>query len=271
MNLERIQLLPWQILVGLIQGLVEWLPISSEGNAVFFLYNFSTASKSEVLDLVIWLHLGTALAVIAKYPRDIIEVLTLKDKKLFRYLLVATLCTAITGIPLYLFLKESFTSLQGEAINIFVGCLLLVTAIVLYIPTRQKTDEETVETVEVSNKKAALTGLVQGFAVLPGLSRSGVTVSALLMQRVEKEKALKFSFLMSVPAVLGILALQIVSGASLPSSVGIVDLALIEVIVFVTGLMSMEFLLRLAQRIKFWKLCIFLAAVSILFGIPAFL
>ena len=262
---------PWQILVGLIQGLVEWLPISSEGNAVFFLYNFSNVPTNDMLLLVVWLHLGTAIAVIAKYPRDIFEILTLKDRNLFRHLLIATVCTAITALPLYLFLKESFTTLQGETINIFVGCLLLVTAIVLYIPTRQKADDGQVETIEVSDKKAALTGLVQGFAVLPGLSRSGVTVSALLMQRVEKEKALRFSFLMSVPAVLGILALEIVSGASLPSSVGIVDLAIIEVIVFITGFLSMEFLLRLAQRIEFWKLCVLLAAISILFGITAFL
>ena len=262
---------PWQILVGLIQGLVEWLPISSEGNAVLFLYNFSSVPLNEMLLLVVWLHLGTAIAVIVKYPREIYEVLTLKEKKLFRHLLIATVCTAITAIPLYLFIKESFSTFQGEAINIFVGCLLLVTAIVLYIPTRQKTDKGALEMTEVSDREAALTGLVQGFAVLPGLSRSGVTVSALLMQRVDKEKALKFSFLMSVPAVLGILALEMVSGASLPSSVSIIDLVVIEVIVFITGLASMEFLLRIAQRIQFWKLCIFLALISILFGIPAFL
>ncbi len=258
---------PWQILVGLIQGLVEWLPISSEGQAVLFLYNFSSIPSEELLILVVWLHLGTALAVLVKYPRDILEILTLRDRELFRHLLIATVCTAITAIPLYIFLKDSLTAFYGEIVNILVGGLLLVTAVVLYLPTRRLEEEEPVMT-EVSDKEAAITGLVQGFAVLPGLSRSGVTVSALLMQRVDKDKALKFSFLMSVPAVLGILAFEVLSGTPMPSSVGTFDLIIIELIVFITGLLSMEFLLRIARRVEFWKLCLILAIVAILFGIP---
>jgi undecaprenyl-diphosphatase len=122
---------------------------------------------------------------------------------------------------------------------------------------------------DVENKEAAVTGLVQGLAVLPGLSRSGITISALLMQRIDKETAMKFSFLMSVPAVLAILILEVITGSTLPSGVGTLDLIIIEGIVFVTGLASMEVLLRLARRISFWKLCLVLAVVAILFGIPA--
>ena len=261
---------PWQILVGLIQGLVEWLPISSEGNAVLFLYNFTSIPKEDVLLLVVWLHLGTALAVLVKYPRDILEILTLRDRNLFRHLLIATICTAITAIPLYIFLKDSLTIFHGEVVNILVGGLLLVTAVVLYLPT-MRVDEEEPVMVDVSDKEAAITGFVQGFAVLPGLSRSGVTVSALLMQKVDKDKALKFSFLMSVPAVLGILAFEILSGTSIPASIETIDLIIIELIVFVTGFLSMEFLLQIARRVAFWKLCLILALVAILFGIPTFL
>jgi len=115
-----------------------------------------------------------------------------------------------------------------------------------------------------------VTGLVQGSAVLPGLSRSGVTVSALLMQRVDKETALRFSFLMSVPAVLGILALEIITGATIPANVPLVDMILIEAIVFIVGLASMEFLLRLARKVSFWKLCLVIAVIAIALGIPAF-
>jgi undecaprenyl-diphosphatase len=262
---------PWQILVALIQGLIEWLPISSEGMSILFLNNFSTIVETELLTLVVWLHLGTAFAVIAKYPKDILNIITLKDSQLLRWLLIATASTAITAIPFYLLLKESFSIFQGQMINILVGVLLLVTALILYLPTRQTIEKVTIDTTEVSDKKAAVAGLLQGFAVLPGLSRSGVTVSALLMQRVDKEKALRFSFLMSVPAVLGIFVLEIVTGTGLPSSVGVVDLALIELIVFTTGFLSMEFLLRIARRVEFWKLCIFLAAIAILFGFSAFL
>ena len=114
-----------------------------------------------------------------------------------------------------------------------------------------------------------MTGLVQGFSVLPGLSRSGVTVSALLMQRVGKDTALKFSFLMSVPAVLAILAIESLTGGLAIPAIAPIDLILIEAIVFIVGLASMEFLLRLARKVSFWKLCLVLALVAILFGIPA--
>ena len=258
----------WQIIVALIQGLVEWLPISSEGQVVLFLYNFSPVPSEDIVSLVVWLHLGTALAVVAKYPRIILDILSLKDKKMFRLLLIATLTTAITAVPLYLFLKNSLTPTHGELLNVFVGFLLLVTAIVLYLPSRRG-EEDTDTERDVEDREAATTGLIQGLAVLPGLSRSGVTISTLLMQRIDKETAMKFSFLMSVPAVVAILILEILTGSTLPSSVGTLDLILIEGIVFLVGLASMEFLLRLARRISFWKLCLVLAIVAILFGIPA--
>lgn len=261
----------WQIIVALIQGLVEWLPISSEGQIVFFIYNFTSVPTDEIITLVVWLHLGTSLAVIVRYPRIILDLISLKDKVLFRRLIIATVGTAITAIPLYIFLKSSISVFQGEVMNILVGGLLLVTAIVLYLPTRQTTDADTeLETRVVTDKEAIVTGLVQGSAVLPGLSRSGVTVSSLLMQRVDKETALRFSFLMSVPAVLGILSLEIITGSPIPSSVSLLDMVLIEVIVFIVGLASMEFLLRLARKISFWKLCLVLALIAIIFGIPTF-
>ncbi|MFW9909225.1 MAG: undecaprenyl-diphosphate phosphatase [Candidatus Thorarchaeota archaeon] len=261
---------PWQIIVALIQGLVEWLPISSEGQAILFVYNFSSVTPEDLITLVVWLHLGTALAVVARYPRTIVDVLSLRDRKLFRLLLIATVCTAITAIPLYYVLKSSLVILESaEILNIIVGVLLLITAVILYLPTRSS--QEDIKTVDISEKIAVLSGLVQGFSVLPGLSRSGLTVSALLMQRVNKETALRFSFLMSVPAVVGIFAVEILSNDAALLSVNPLDVLLMGIIVFITGLLSMEFLLRIARKVSFWKLCLLLALVAILFGIPSLL
>lgn len=262
----------WQVIVAVIQGLVEWLPISSEGQVVLFLYNFGSVPPEDLVTLAVWLHLGTAIAVLARYPRVILDVLTLKDRRLFRLLLIATVCTAATAIPFYIFLRNSIAVFHGEIMNIVVGILLLATAVILYLPTRSSLTEESNNTVrEVGDQEAVTTGLVQGLAVLPGLSRSGVTISALLMQKVDKETALRFSFLMSVPAVIGILALETLIGGAIPASMSIIDLAVAEVIVFIVGLGSMEFLLRLARTTSFWKLCLVLACVAIAFGIPALL
>jgi undecaprenyl-diphosphatase len=250
--------------------LVEWLPISSEGQVVLYLYNFTPVPSEDIVSLVVWLHLGTALAVVVRYPRVILDILSLKDRKLLRLLLVATLSTAITAVPLYFFLKNSLTPFHGELLNVLVGVLLLITAIVLYLPTRT-TEESEDTTKDVEDREAGTTGIIQGLAVLPGLSRSGVTISALLMQKIDKETAMKFSFLMSVPEVLVILVLEVLTGSTLPVGVDTLDLILIEGIVFVTGLLSMEFLLRLARKISFWKLCLVLALIAIVFGVPAFL
>ena len=259
----------WQIVVALLQGLVEWLPISSEGQVVLVVYNFTAVPLAEVVSLVAWLHLGTALAVIVRYPKTIFNIISLKDKTLTRLLLIATVATAITAIPLYVFLKSNIAVFQGELLNILVGVLLLFTALILYLPTRREEVASVIDTKEPTNKEALLTGLIQGSSVLPGLSRSGVTVSALLIQKIDRETALRFSFLMSVPAVIGILAVEILTGNTIPSSIGILDLAIIEGIVFIVGLASMEFLLRLARRVNFWKLCVILAVIAIIFGIPA--
>ncbi len=256
----------WQIIAAVLQGLVEWLPISSEGQVILFLYNFSSIPVNELLTVVVWLHLGTALAVIVRYPQQIIQILTYKDKILFRNVLIATVCTAITAIPLYFVLKTMFTGINAEAINVLVGVLLLITAVLLYLPIRKGVG---VEEKEVDDQIAATTGIVQGFAVLPGLSRSGVTISALLMQKVDKERALAFSFIISVPAVFGILAIEILTGGASIPTIPLSDLVVMEIVVFVTALASMEFLLRLARRVAFWKLCLFLAVVAILFGLPA--
>ncbi|MBE0527400.1 MAG: undecaprenyl-diphosphate phosphatase, partial [Candidatus Thorarchaeota archaeon] len=251
-----------------IQGLAEWLPVSSEGLVAFYINNFVPAQGDNILTLIVWLHLGTSLAVIVRYPRIILDLISLKDRVLLKRLIIATIGTAVTAIPLYVIFKDSISLLQGIMLNFVVGGLLLVTAVVLYLPTRQTTDgSPEIETRDVSDKEALVTGLVQGSAVLPGLSRSGVTISSLLMQRVDKETALRFSFLMSVPAVLGILALEIITGEATLPNVTLVDLILIEAIVFIVGLASMEFLLQLARKVSFWKLCLVLALIAILFGI----
>ncbi len=259
---------PWQFIVSLIQGIVEWLPVSSEGQVMLFLYGIGEIPPESLLTLAIWLHLGTSMAVVVRYPRDAFNVIALRDWILTRQLLVATVATAITAIPLYVLLKQAFTDFQGETMNLMVGLLLLITGLVLYIPERGNPAQSQTDFGEVTDKKAALVGLIQGFSVLPGLSRSGLTIAALLVQKVDKEKALRFSFLMSVPAVLGILVLEVATGSAMLPAITPVDLFLMEAVVFVAGLATMDLLLRLARRIRFWAFCVTLGLIVLVLGIP---
>jgi undecaprenyl-diphosphatase len=235
-----------------------------------FAYNIGSIPPEGLISLVAWLHLGTTLAVVVRYPKTIVDILTLKDRNLLRLLLIATASTAMTAVPLYFILRSSLSVFHGELMNMIVGVLLIITALILYLPTRRDSeDNPMVETSEPNDRIACITGLVQGFSVLPGLSRSGVTISSLLMQKVNKETAMRFSFFMSIPAVLGIFALEALLGTVTPPGIEFVDLLIMEVIVFLVGILSMEFLLRISKTVSFWKLCIILGVIAILFGIPS--
>jgi undecaprenyl-diphosphatase len=266
-------MLTWQLLVALMQGLLEWLPISSQGQIVLFVYNIGAVPVSSLIALAVWLHFGTMFSVLARYPRDILRIISLRDRNLVRLLLIATIGTAIVGVPVYLVRKVALAAVLGSQLNVVVGLLLFATAVILY-SSRQKAQQPEVtnnNTMQMpTNKVALVTGLAQGLSILPGLSRSGITVSSLLMQKVDKETALKFSFLMSVPAVLGIFFLELVSGDLTIATVSLTDLLIMDVIAFSVGLASMEALLRLSRKVSFWKLCAFIAVVAIVFGLPAF-
>ncbi len=276
-------MLTWQLLVALMQGLLEWLPVSSQGQIVLYVYNIGAVPVDSLIALAVWLHLGTMFSVFARYPRDIIRIISLRDRNLFKLLLVATIGTAIVGVPVYLVRKVALASILGSRLNLVVGVLLLATAVILYT-SREKIRQPEVSadntqqpqvsndnTLQIpTNKVALVTGLVQGLSILPGLSRSGITVSSLLMQKVDKETALKFSFLMSIPAVLGIFALTFLTGDLAIPTVSLTDLIVMDLIAFSVGLASMEALLRLSRRVSFWKLCAFIAVIAIAFGLPAF-
>jgi len=259
---------PWQLIVSLIQGITEWLPVSSEGQVMLFLSALGEIPPESLLTLAVWLHLGTSMAVIVRYPRDVFNVVALRDRILTKRLLIATLATAITAIPTYFLLRQALTDFQGEAMNVIVGLLLLITGLVLYLPERKNPMQSQNDFGEVTDRKAALVGLIQGFSVLPGLSRSGVTISALLLQKVDKEKALRFSFLMSLPAVIGILGVEVLTGNAVLPAITPIDLFLMEAVVFVAGLVMMDLLLRLAKRIRFWTFCVILGVIVLVLGIP---
>lgn len=259
---------PWQLIVSLIQGITEWLPVSSEGQVMLFLSALGEIPPESLLTLAVWLHLGTSMAVIVRYPRDVFNVVALRDRILTKRLLIATLATAITAIPTYFLLRQALTDFQGEVMNVIVGLLLLITGLMLYLPERKNPMQSQNDLGEVTDRKAALVGLIQGFSVLPGLSRSGVTISALLLQKVDKEKALRFSFLMSLPAVIGILGVEILTGNAVLPAITPMDLFLMEAVVFVAGLVMMDLLLRLAKRIRFWAFCVILGVIVLVLGIP---
>ena len=238
-------------LLGILQGIAEWLPISSEGQTMVTMIALYGITPAAALSFSIFLHLGTMAAVLVKFRREFLGVLRALDSNLARTIIIATLCTGVTGLPLYLLMKDTFTS--GTQVTLLIGLLLIGTGLIL------RTGRAGIKDVgEITTRDMVLLGLVQGFSILPGISRSGLTTSTLLLRNVRQDVALTVSFMISVPAVLGAVVIDH-SAAALPVEIAVTMVAA----AFVAGYLSMEVLIRVAKTLDFSKFCIALGLLTV--------
>jgi len=275
------------IIIAIIQGLLEWLPISSSGQVMIITTNLFGISPEQAYSLSIWLHLGTTLAVLLKFRVDFIEMIKSFIPKIYEvseidirkrnWLIYATLGTGIIAIPLYFTFKfiisETFKASQGDIITLFISGLLVITGIIL-LQAKKTNFKNSIEDIPMTNlpKDSFLSGLVQGVAILPGVSRSGVTVSAILLEKYNQDNALRLSFLMSVPVVFASIAVDFIFAEV--SIFGILDPFLIvttTLISFIMGYLTIELLLRIAQKINFGYFCILYGMIAYAIIVPLIL
>ena len=271
------------IIMGLVQGLAEFLPVSSSGHLVLSKFilgaELGTSALFEIL-----LHVGTLLAVFVFYWKDVLNLikeglllikdlvlLVLKGKKFELYLerkmvvfiIIASIPTAILGLLMEAFLEDLFLSSV-----IAVGFALLVTGTMLMMIRKMPKGNKTLE--EMKGRDAVTIGLIQGIATIPGISRSGSTVTAGLFCGLDKEFAFRFSFLMSIPAILGaaVLKLMDVDAADLAANAG--PYAVGMVVAALVGYASIRWLKNLIQKDQFHYFgyyCLAVGLISIVYGI----
>jgi undecaprenyl-diphosphatase len=273
------------IIIAILQGLLEWLPISSSGTVMIVAINFFGISPEEAFSLAIWLHLGTAFAVILKFRTDFVEISKAFFPHLFgepdeivrkkrNWLIMATIASAITALPLYFLFKViligAFTAFQGDIITLIISGLLIITGLILLKLKKKYGEKDLIEKNDTEIKKdSTFTGLIQGISILPGISRSGITVSAILLKNYEQDSALKMSFLMSVPVVFASIIVDFIFGEG--SVFGILDpltIIIVTIISFIVGYVSMEMLLKLAQKVNFGYFCIMYGIIAFLIIFP---
>ncbi len=248
-------------ILGLIQGVTEWLPISSGGLIVLVKTRFFGGTGTEALiKEALFLHLGTFFAVLIYFREDVKKLVKLNSlegstKKLFSFLLIATVITGVLGYILLQVISvlEDFVVIDAKKIMLAIGILLLITA---YLQLRSKNTQFKKEK-ELNKKDGILLGLVQGLAVLPGLSRSGTTVATLLMRGYDDSVSLRLSFLMSLPVVLaGNIFLNFRDFTfSIELLIGLITS-------FVFGLLTIDGLIRLAKKINFGYFVLIFALLS---------
>lgn len=235
------------IILGIVQGLGEFLPISSSAHLVLLpkILNWNNPELNS-LTFDVALHMGTLLAVVLYFWKDWIKLLkaaanrrTTSEKRLFWYLVVATIPGGIFGVLLEKKAESTFRS------PILIAVMMIFMGILLYIADKKR-QARRLDTMTMTD--AIFIGLSQALAIIPGVSRSGSTMTTARWLSMTREDAARFSFLMSTPIILGagILKLKDLTPAalSLPFFAGIISS-------FIVGIISIEFLLKFLKKSNF--------------------
>ena len=256
------------ILLGIIQGLTEFLPVSSSGHLELgkAILGDNSVPKESLLFTVV-LHFATALSTIVVFRKDILLLL----KGIFKFqwnedLQFATKITIsmIPAVIVGLFFEEQLEALFGGNI-LLVGCMLIVTAALLFLTDKAKDTQK-----KVSFKNAFVIGVSQAVAMLPGISRSGATISTSVMLGNDKTKAARFSFLMVVPLIFGKIAKDILGGELNYDFANYTTLGIGFVAAFVAGLFSCTWMISLVKKSKlsyFALYCVIVGLIAIGFSL----
>ena len=236
--------------MGLVQGLTEFLPVSSSGHLVLLSNIFNV---EESLFISILLHVATLLSICVVFYKDIYALLRHPFSKNTLMLVVATIPTCLIALVLMPFIKSSF----GGS---FLPVSFLITATILVI-----TELFAKNTKEFSYKTAIIMGIAQGFAVFPGISRSGATISAGLLSKGDKKECAKFSFLMSIPIILLSLIMEIYEGISggINISYPISAIIISFIVAFLSGIFAIKFMMKLTEKGKLWWFSCYLLLLSV--------
>ncbi|MBU0709266.1 MAG: undecaprenyl-diphosphate phosphatase [Candidatus Omnitrophica bacterium] len=183
------------ILLGIIQGLTEFLPVSSSGHLIIAQKILGVQGDGIAISVI--LHLGTICALVIFLFKEILK--TLSNIRLITFIMITTIITGIIGLLGKSFFESLFSSPK------LVALALLITGLVL-ISTRRYINSTKRDMLDVQD--AVTLGIVQSIAIIPGISRSGITISSLLYRKVDKETCFKFSFLASIPAIIGAVVLE---------------------------------------------------------------
>ena len=236
------------VLLGFLQGVAEWLPVSSEGVVAAAYSLLEGEPLDEAVGYALWLHVGTLPAALIVLRREV-GVLVREaaarpssPSPLLLFLIVSTAISAAVGLPL-LFALSELSGLVGASAMGIVGVLMLATG-ALQLRGRELGDRDL---TGLAIPDALLAGLAQGVSVLPGFSRSGLTVAALLGRGIDKREALVLSFLMSIPASAGAAVFAAADSRVVLSAETIAAAA----VAFVVGLATIRALLAFAQRVNF--------------------
>jgi undecaprenyl-diphosphatase len=248
------------IILGIIQGLTEFLPVSSSGHLELAKAILGdTSVPEESLTFTVVLHFATALSTLVIFRKEIIEIfkglLQFQWNEEFKFslkIIISMFPAVIVGL---LFEKELESFFGGKIL--LVGCMLLLTALLLLLADKAKNTKK-----EVSFSNAVLIGISQAIAMLPGISRSGATISTSVLLGVDRTRAAKFSFLMVVPLIFGKIGKDLLSGDLNFQSSEMIPISAGFIAAFLAGLLACKWMISLVKKSKLSYFSIYCAIVG---------
>ncbi|NMP22521.1 undecaprenyl-diphosphate phosphatase [Sulfobacillus harzensis] len=256
------------LIAGLIQGIVEWLPVSSKTMITIY-FTVMGIKVQNAYDLGLIANFGSFFAALYYFRREVVQTIKALGHpfgsdyyaRLLRFLFVATLATGVTGIPAYIVVRHAFSSIGGSAAMVIVGILLVFTGFVVRNKEKMvdRSQAATTETSQAGSEHgrvpgfwaAVVTGAMQGLAGLPGISRSGMTITPLLWFGFEAREAIRFSFMLDVLALVGAGLVPLLighGGTAAVAQLGLTTTILMIAVASVVSFMAITGVLRLASR-----------------------
>jgi undecaprenyl-diphosphatase len=250
------------LILGIVQGLTEFLPVSSSGHleiAKALLGDTSLAHESMLMTVV--LHTATALATIIVFRKDIAEIF----RGLFQFkwneqtqfslkIIISMVPAAIIGV----LFNDQLDALFDKQI-LLVGFMLLITGGFLFLADKAKTTDK-----GVSSLNALIIGIAQAIAILPGISRSGATISTSVLLGIDRTKAARFSFLMVVPLILAKMGKDILGGEITFESASLIPMSVGFVAALITGILACTWMIKLVKNSKLTYFAIYCFVVGLL-------
>lgn len=241
-------------ILGLIQGLCEFLPISSSGHLMIAEALLGITENNEFFNVL--LHLATLLSVVIIFRKDLWEIIKNPRKKVFWLIVVSTMVTCAIVVILKLIISELFALT-------FLGFGFLFSATIIIVASRVKKPAYNFDLSNITFGQALMIGCFQGFAVLPGISRSASTVSSGEIMGINRETSLRFSFLLSVPVIIASMVYELVSCSFVAPHIDFPVALVGGLTAFISSLLSIKFMLMLARKKSWIGFAVYLTILSI--------
>lgn len=243
------------IILSVVQGITEFLPISSSGHLAVLQIFWQIPDPSVVFSAL--LHFGTLGAILIVFYQEIIKILQKRNWKLIKLIIIGTIPAAIFGFFFQSIIEAQFSSLK------FIGFSFLITALFLILTKFLKINPKYLNIEDLTYFDALIIGIAQTVALFPGISRSGLTISTGLLRKLKPEIAYKFSFLLAVPVILGAFVLQIPNLIQQGQNNYLIYVigALVSLL---TGIISLKILEKILKKGKLYWFSLYLVILSMI-------